>query len=336
MAKWGKIGFGVLLSLLFLWLAFARVHPAEMGRALRQASWGWLLPAMALLFAAHWLRALRWRFLLEPVQRVPTGPLLAALLIGYMCNVFLPAHLGELVRANLLGRQRRLPPAAVLASVVVERLIDVFSLLALFGLAMALFPFPAFVRISGLAILAASAPLFLLLLLMRRHRNRTLAALAWLGRPLPRAWQPRLQRLANSFLDGLVPLGRWHRYPLVALLSVAIWLGYLASYRLIFFAFPQTAALSWMAALVLLVITSLSVLVPSTPGYVGPYHALCRFSLGLFAVPAAPALSFAFVLHAVNFLPVLLAGLALVLAGGVRIGELRRPGESPRPSARSG
>jgi hypothetical protein len=71
--------------------------------------------------------------------------------------------------------------------------------------------------------------------------------------------------------------------------------------------------------LVLLVITTISVVVPSSPGYVGTWHFLCQVSLAMFGVPASQALSFAVAIHAVNFLPVLALAILFASYEGVRI-----------------
>jgi hypothetical protein len=110
-------------------------------------------------------------------------------------------------------------------------------------------------------------------------------------------------------------------YVEVVLLSVCIWVCYGFVFYFCFqaFDFIETFRLPWYAGLILLVITTISVVVPSSPGYVGPYHYLCQVALAMFAVPESPALSYAAVVHGVNFLPVL--ALALLFAGyeGLRI-----------------
>ena len=76
---------------------------------------------------------------------------------------------------------------------------------------------------------------------------------------------------------------------------------------------------------ILLVITTIGVVVPSSPGYVGTYHYLCQISLAMFGVLSGPALSFAAVVHGINFLPVLVAGLILAYLEGVKISKIKDP-----------
>ena len=83
--------------------------------------------------------------------------------------------------------------------------------------------------------------------------------------------------------------------------------------------------------LVVLVLTTISVVIPSTPGYVGTYHYLCQVALLMFGVPAAEALSFAIVAHALSVLPVTLLGLVLANYEGVAI--YRTSAESRKASS---
>jgi hypothetical protein len=78
-------------------------------------------------------------------------------------------------------------------------------------------------------------------------------------------------------------------------------------------------SIAWYVSLILLVITCVAVIVPSSPGYIGPYHYLCQITLAMFSVPAGPALSYATVVHAITFLPVLLVGLVLANYEGMSV-----------------
>jgi hypothetical protein len=128
---------------------------------------------------------------------------------------------------------------------------------------------------------------------------------------LPAGAALKITEFLESFLSGVVALKRLGHYLVVGVLSLLIWVCYALIIQILFyaFAFVRFYHLPWTAALVALVITTISVVVPSSPGYVGSYHFLCQLSLGLFAVPKGPALSYAFVLHAVNIFPVFFLGL---------------------------
>jgi uncharacterized protein (TIRG00374 family) len=317
---------GIALSLVFICMAFRRVDLRQMRQALAAADYWYLLPILAVTALSLVLRSLRWQYLLRPMNRVRVRILFASLSIGYMANTFLPAHLGEIVRAWHASKKTGTAACSVFATIVVERLIDVVSLLLLLGLALMVFPFPGWVRQSGWVMLVLVGALSMLLLLMKRHRQRTMDLSGRLLRFFPAAGAARIRELLNQFLNGVVPLQRRAHYVAVGGLSLAIWVCYALTFQLLFtaFAFVDAYRLPWTAALVAMVVTTISVVVPSSPGYVGSFHFLCQLSLSLFKVPRGPALSYAFVLHAVSIFPVFFLGLFFLARDRISLKALRR------------
>ena len=321
-----KATVGIALSLLFIFLAFRRVNFGQMLQALGEADYVYLLPVLAVTGLGLFLRSLRWQFLLAPMGRPGNGVLFRSLSIGYMANTFLPAHLGEIVRAWHASRKTGIAASSVFATIVVERLIDVVSLLLLLGLALVVFPFPGWVRQSGGLMLALVIVLSALLLLMKRHRPKALAVSGRLLSFLPAAPAARVRELLDQFLNGVMPLARRGHYLAVAALSIAIWASYALTFQLLFHAFGFVGRyhLPWTAALVAMVVTTISIVVPSSPGYVGSFHFLCQLSLGLFAIPKGPALSYAFVLHAVSVFPPFFLGLFFLSREKLSLRALRQ------------
>ena len=313
-AKNWKIAAGIPLSLLFIFLAFRKVDFSQMGRSFAGADYWLLLPILVMIFVSLVLRSWRWQILLAPIRPLPLPSLFDSLVIGYMANTFLPAHLGEILRAYHARKKTGLAACALFATIVVERLIDIFTLLILMGLALVVFPFPGWVQKSGLIMLALVVVLFALLLLMKKYLRQTLAVSSRLTVFLPASATRKINELLEQFLCGFVALKRFGHYALVAFLSIAIWVCYALSFQLLFYAFDfvRLYRLPWTASLVALVITTISVVVPSSPGYVGSYHFLCQLALGLFSIPKGPALSYAIVLHGINIFPVFFLGLFIL------------------------
>jgi hypothetical protein len=316
---------GIALSLIFIYLAFRRVDLRQMGQALAAANYWYLLPVLAVTALGLVLRSWRWHYLLRPMRQVGVGVLFTSLCIGYMANTFLPAHLGEIVRAWHASKKSGTAASSVFATIVVERLIDVVSLLLLTGLALLLFPFPGWVRQSGTVMLALVLALSVLLLLMKRQQQRTMALCGRLLSFLPPASAARIREWLDQFLNGVVALQRPAHYLATGILSLAIWACYALTFQLLFYAFAFVGRyrLPWTAALVAMVVTTISVVVPSSPGYVGTFHFLCQLSLGLFSVPRGPALSYAFVLHAVSIFPVFFLGLFFLARDRISLRSLR-------------
>lgn len=209
----------------------------------------------------------------------------------------------------------------IFATIVVERIIDIFSLLVLMLLAFFVHPFPDWVIKSAYIMFAGTLGLLMFLVFLKKATSPTLRFIGFILKPLPKTFEREVVATLEKFLAGIVPLKRWHDYITAGFLSVIIWAGYgfVIHFCIHAFYFADTYGLTWSVSLILLVITTIAVVVPSSPGYVGIYHYLCQISLGLFGVPAGPALSFAFVLHGVNILPVFIVGLFLAHHEGMAI-----------------
>ena len=88
---------------------------------------------MGLTLFSFWVRALRWRSLLSGGRTASLDSLYSATMIGFMANNVLPFRLGEFVRAWALARREKCSTTMVLATVVVERVVDMLDLLAILG-----------------------------------------------------------------------------------------------------------------------------------------------------------------------------------------------------------
>lgn len=129
MKKW-QFWFGVLISILFLWLALRGLHLGDFWGAMQKANYIWLLPAILVYFVGVWVRAWRWHYLLAPIKKIPTSAMFPITTIGYMGNNIYPARAGEVLRAVILKRKEGVPVSASLATIIVERIFDGVVMLA--------------------------------------------------------------------------------------------------------------------------------------------------------------------------------------------------------------
>ncbi|RMF54269.1 MAG: UPF0104 family protein [Bacteroidetes bacterium] len=322
-----------VLAGLLLYLSLRGVNVSEVGLALREARYVWLLPLMIVTLLSHLLRAWRWQMLLEALPaeqrpgRVSLWEAFAALMIGYMVNYAAP-RAGEFVRAAHLARRTRVPFSSVLGTVTVERLLDVLVLgLALVSVAVllvdqmaivqTLFIDPIRSRVSpsfGL-ILAALALLLagLLLVLTRRIMS-------------PRGgWSRRLQAPFIAFRAGLMTVVRSKRPLALTLATGAMWACYLlmAYLPFVILGMHETFSLSLLDAWSVMILGALGVALPS-PGGTGSYHYITIETLvHLYGVARSPAASYAILAHAGQMILYIALGIALLLIQGTGFGELR-------------
>jgi len=321
-----KIIVGIIISTGFMYLAFRKLNFQQMKQAFSMANYWLLIPSILILFISHWLRSVRWKFLLNPIKKINVSSLFSALLIGYAANTILPAHLGEFLRAYVIGRKRNISASSTLATIIIERIIDVFSIVLIMALTFVIYPFPSWVRKSGYLMFVFVLGLFIFLVVMKKFSKQTMKFIATLLKPFPQKLNDKVERLSRSFLDGLKPMKHKRDYFIVFILSILIWLCYWAVIYINFFTFNLVAQfeLNVIAGLVLLVITTISVVVPSSPGYIGTYHWLCQISLELFKVPRAIGLSYAIIIHGLNFFPIFLVGFTLACKEGIKLSKVQK------------
>jgi uncharacterized protein (TIRG00374 family) len=317
-----KIWLGVAVSALLLWVAVRGVSVDEVVHQLRQVRPLWLLPVLASIFLRFWLTAMRWQLLLRPAKRIGVHRLFAITMIGFMANNVLPARLGEFVRAYALGRSEALPASLPFATIVIERIFDGFTLLVfLVGGLSFLRPSRALLWAAGLACGLYLMVLIALLALRTGHGiGLLMAALA----RLPERIGAPARRLLDSFRAGLDVLGDTSALLGTALLSIVIWvvnaLGVEATFRAFSLDLPA------YASFLLLGVIAVALVLPSAPGFVGPFQAGTVQGLALFGVARETALSLSIVYHLCNYIPITIVGLAYLSALNLTLGELRTAG----------
>ncbi len=320
---------GLVITGLLLWWVLRGVDTATVWAEVRGADFWLLSLAVSLATFTYFLRALRWKILLEPLRSgTSLGSRWAAVNIGSMANNLLPARAGEFARAYALARLEPVSVSGAFASLVVERFLDGLTIVSLLFLAMAAPGFPeepSMGEISLVAviqgvtlILGALLAAMVLMLLFPRPLVRGVGAIA---RRLPGKRLPRLVVDAlEAFLDGLQVL-RSPRLLLQALLwSLGLWAWQSFAFWVGFRAFG--IHVGYDAALFTNAIVAFAVGVPSSPGFFGTFHWGARLGLGVYGIPAAPTLAFAFGFHLGGFIPVTVLGLYYAWRLGISLREV--------------
>lgn len=315
---------GLVISALCIYLGFRNVEFGNMLKALQTANYWWLAPAVAFMFLSLWLRAVRWRYFMDPIKKVETSKLFSAMMIGYMGNNVFPLRLGEIMRAYAIGRSAQVSRAASFATIIVERIIDLLSLLAILALTIFFHTFPIWIEKTGWLIFAGSLGLVVFIIFLMEKTDATLRVVDFFLRPLPSRISESARRILRSFLEGFAVLKRAEHYWTITWQSIVMWLFYAAIVyvTLVAFRLDSTYELPWITSLVVLVMVSIGIMIPSSPGYVGTYHLLCIQALSFFGVPNDESAGFAVVLHVVNFIPITIVGLLYFWSENLRIKDV--------------
>lgn len=309
---------GLSLSAVCLWYAFRGVDLAAMAAGIGRVGAAWVLASVLAGLLSLVVRAFRWRFLLDQTRPLELWSLVSATFIGIMGNNLLPARLGELIRAWVLARRERIPTPTVLASIVVERLLDMIALLAILGLALAASPSLSgrgadLLRQAGLIGILLSVVGLVGLAVARRYHTAILGKLDGWASGSHRPWVARGLELVRRFLEGLCVLRGGVQVIVVAGLSFAVWLAGIASFHLLAEGFDL--GLTFVQSTLVFVIVLFGIAIPSAPGYVGTFHGFCVAALALVAgTEPTSAAAYATLLHGSQWLAINVVGLACLLA----------------------
>jgi uncharacterized protein (TIRG00374 family) len=316
----------LLVTVALLALFLRQADLAAVGRELSQAHPTGIILALVASVLTFVCRTFRWQYLLLPAGRVPFGPALRATIIGFGANALLPGRVGEVIRPYLLARKTHLDPTATFATIVLERALDVITLLVLFAVTVALFDARfavsdgqtlRAVQFGGLLAAGAALVGLVIAFLFAGHAERVEVFTARLTGRLP----ARLARLAvkvvGAFGKGFAVL----RSPLALALafgwSIAVWLSIGLTTWAMAWAFDLP--LPFVGVFTVLMFLAVGVSVP-TPGAVGAFHESVRLALvSLYAADNDRAVAYAVALHALSFIPVALVTLVLVAREGLTL-----------------
>lgn len=323
------LGFGV--AAFFVWLILRQVDPAAVGAALSDMRPGWVVAAVTCFFLGYACRVCRWRAMLARHNPgLGWGRCAVPFFASIAGNNVLPFRAGDALRAFAFTRWLGVGTSAVLATLLVERLLDLLTLLLALGLALTLLNVAsdagALVGVGAGGLLAIAAIVAAVLLFPLVFEPPARFALRLVARLAPRIGA-RLEGEIGKIFAALQDLARGARMVRLVLWSLAAWSFEGAVFYCAALAIPgMTEPLAgWLA----MPVGTLATLLPSTPGYVGAFHFFVIKAAEAMSNPAATAAAFAVLAHLVMWLPV-------TVVGGVCFGawSLRRPAADPEATAK--
>src|SRR5262249_26029153 len=247
-----------------------------------------LVLAVGVTMMIYVFRALRWQYLLAPIGRARFGPAFQTTVIGFAASFLLPARPGEVLRPYLLAKREGLPATPAFATIILERLLDLVTVLLLFGVFVlmvdpgSLSADPAtYARVkTGGLLAAAGAVAGLLIFFVLAGRPERLGA--WALR-LERVLPARLARIVAHFVEGVAEGLAVLRRPAHLLgsmaLSFPLWLSIALGIYVTSHAFHMT--FSYLGSFLVMTLLVVGVAMP-TPGQVGGFHEMYKLAVMTF------------------------------------------------------
>jgi uncharacterized protein (TIRG00374 family) len=288
---------GLVVAIGTIYLAARTVDFDQLARVLQEVRLPFVLLALCTAMLTNVLKAARWRALFHPR---PSGMNLRQLsnliVVGQAVNFYIPARLGELVRAYLAGEEAGISKVYALGTIAAEKLIDIIVLAILMAAMLPFLALPDWLagRVGPLLLTALAVCIATAILI--GGRNLIMRVVGAGLRLLPAAWGARWRARISAGLDGLNALAAPQAAVAVWGWTVAFWL--LAAFTnfvlLLAFDLPPSPLIAFF----LLAVLQAGVAVPSTPGKIGVFHYLCIIGLSVFQIPATTGLAYGLVLHA--------------------------------------
>lgn len=303
------------LGFFFVWLSVKDINKEEWAQikyAIQNARYYLVIPVFIILGLGHYVRALRWRLLMEPLGYHPKkANTFFAVMIGYLANQGVP-RLGEVLKCTVLAKYEKIPADKLVGTIILERLIDAVTLLIIFGITLAIQPglYSQIVdqifsssgekeekKISGLLILLIVGAVIALavgawMILKKKSIKDLVAIIKNIGM---RVWQ------------GLISIRHLKKRGQFILLTVILWGTYFSGGYIGFQALQETQQYGVKEAFTILSAGSIGMII--SPGGIGGYALLIEGTMMLYGLQQSIAAAFGWLLWIVQTFVILVGGL---------------------------
>jgi len=311
--------FVVILSLLaiFLYLALRSINFDDLGKELKKTNY--LLAVAGGIVGVvigSYFRALRWRYFLNPIkENIGMKNLFPPIMIGYMFNAVIPRG-GEFTRPIIIAKSEDISKAAAFGTILVERIFDILSVLAAFGISLFAFrdklgyAFPEF-NIEEIALIASLAVLavvvFIIIVIFNYEKSEKVIE-KYISKLFPQKIQAKIHKFFISTISGFLFIKYPRQFFMIFVYTVLIWICYIVSAYITFFACGINTLNFTDANLVLTMIT-FAMFLPLPGNSAGAFHYICTGTLvNIFGIDREVAFGYATVNHLVGFLLQILIG----------------------------
>ena len=319
----------VLALGLFAWF-LSHANLTSVWAQVRRARVDLLFLGFLAVVLTYVIRAWRWQYLLHPIGPTRFRTAFRTTVIGFAALGLLPARAGDVLRPYLLARQEGLSVSATLATIVMERVLDLVAVLALlaisvWGVGASTTTIPA-ALLRTIEISAAIGALTALALLglmwvVATHPERIGDLVLTTGRVLPTRIATKVSDFARKFSAGFAAARDPRALAMATAWSFPLWLTIATEAWLVTIAFGIVMPFTGTFLLQALIVIGVAV---PTPGAVGSYHEAYRIGVTTFFGAAEDAaVAAAIVTHAISYVPVVLTGLIFMAQDGLSFGRLQ-------------
>jgi uncharacterized protein (TIRG00374 family) len=340
-----SLSIGMIFSAAAIFVSFKNVPLAQLMNYVKTINFWWIIPSTLIALSTYLVRGLRWEVILSPIKKIGFWHAFHPVVIAFTINCLLPGRLGELARPAILYKRDKIDFSKVLATVGVERIFDIVTLLSIFIIIMGSIQIDpsltltfngyqinqkTLMDIRSKTILAGIILLGLIFLFMLPITRRAIGrVISWLPRLLFFTTLQFRQRMSEKFhtrshaiLDnialGLEVLRSPYKILACLLLSACVWLLTFTSFYILALG-CNGVNITFIQAAAAVIITCFFIMLPSVPGYWGIWEVGGIYGLMIFGIPKIEAAGITLTYHFFQIIPLILVGLISSWLTGVNL-----------------
>ena len=326
-----KFWLGLAVSAAALYFTLRGIHFDELSTTLMHVQAGWFAPALGALLLTLGVRTLRWSSLMGGT---PFWITFHAMNIGYMVNSILPFRLGEIGRAYVIGERSQVRMAFALSTVVVERMLDLASVVLLFALFSLFLPIPPQFTTAALTAALIVIGLVILAGLAIWQSARLESVLGRAARRIPQLDAALLVRRFHDLMSGFQIIRSPRKLAYVVLLTAGVWA---ATLLVAWFSMRAFLPATFGPVGLVVVLSNLGGALPSAPGGLGVVQYFAMQSLVLpFHVAVNVAVAFAFAWSLFQQLALIVLGFIGLLRVGMSLAKVANRAQGQEAPQASG
>ncbi len=306
------------LCAFLIWLSVKDLNADDIAKiklAVGKANYILLVPILIMGFVSHWSRAVRWKYLMEPLDLYPsTANTLFAVMIGYLANLAFP-RLGEVLKCTILSKYEKIPADKLVGTIIAERAFDMLCLLILFVLTFIVQIDLAWEYMQSLIerfqhkdgnsgnsgnILLGVIVLLITLLVVFRKKIGGMAFVV------------KIKQVFVNILSGILSFKNMKNKKGFVFHTILIWSMYMGMIMIGFFSIEETSMLTYKTGFSVLSFGSVGMIV--TPGGIGAYTLLVEEIVSLYGIEKAISVAISWIIWLVPTVIILVGGaISLIL-----------------------
>ena len=320
-----KVILGILISVVSIFLVYLSVREIKLQdafRDLKNIQLSYVIFFILLVIFMQLLRSYRWGVILQPMEKIDQFSLFSVTSVGFLAIAAIPARIGELARPYLISKRSSIKMSSALGTILVERVLDSFTVLAIAVIVLFLTDLPPWMIKSSIIFFLLALVMFCFIVFLILRRDAALKLINRILSKLPGKFAHKIDEVIHHFIDGFQIITNIKFLLYLFFLSALVWLVDVLAIYMLLKAFDFTLPL--MASFVIMIILIVGIAIPTAPGYIGNWHFACVLALSFFGLAKTEALSFAVVYHFLSMVIVVVLGVAFLPFNKFSISDMKK------------